>query len=491
MYNSYERIISNFLGLKVLIVGDIMMDSYLKGQSSRICREAPVPIVNVEKIENAPGGAGNTALNLAQLGARVDLLSVSGDDTEADKLIGIFRQHSINTEGIYRIGGRETLAKRRVVSDSQLLVRYDSGSTGPVPPDTRERLLDYLRSAFFKTDLIVISDYEYGVLSPPLIKEIGRLTKKFPKPVIVDAKTVTRYREINITAIKPNYSEFIKILGIEKLKGKERVEQVYREGQRIIDLTHSRIAAITLDADGTVLFEHGNKPIRTLADPADNSKAAGAGDTYVSALALALCAGANTQAAAEIAAAAASIVVHKDGTSTCTRETLLTYFTPKKKILKDIEELDLVCRSLKEQNHRIVFTNGYFDLLHTGHIEFLEEAKKLGDILIIGVNSDESVRRLRESFPINSAPDRMKILAALKMVDYVVGFSENTALRLIQTIKPEIFVKGGTYTKSSLVETQFVEELGGRVEILPYYIPGYDSQASPPNEEERRQMLLL
>lgn len=472
MYRSYEKVITMFSGLHALVIGDVMMDSYFMGSSDRICREAPVPIVDVDQIRNVPGGAGNTALNLADLGASVSLLSACGKDSEVQTLITIFRRHGIDTTGINQSAQRHTLAKKRIMASSQLLVRYDYGSCSAIPSDVENQITAQLKIIIPKTDVVIVSDYEYGTITPAIIRTIGSLAKRFSKPVIVDAKNYRNYHAVEITAVKPNYGETVQILGLQKIDGPGRVDQVMQEGAKLLETVNARIAAITLDTEGAVIFEHGREPFRTHTLPSENSKAAGAGDTFVAAMALALSMRTPTVTAMEIAAAAASIVVQKDGTTTCSQKELISHFIPRHKILSGIHELEAICLRLKKQQKRIVFTSGYFDILHTGHIEFLEEARKRGDILIVGVNTDESMRRLKgETFPVNPAASRMKILSALKIVDYVIGFSDDTAENIIKKIQPDLFVKGGTYTRSSLLETEAVENAGGKVEILPYYVP--------------------
>ncbi|MFL5802526.1 MAG: D-glycero-beta-D-manno-heptose 1-phosphate adenylyltransferase, partial [Roseiflexaceae bacterium] len=248
-----------------------------------------------------------------------------------------------------------------------------------------------------------------------------------------------------------------------------RAEQIIARSQQLLDITGARLAAITLDTEGAVVVERGGLPYRTYARPARHANAAGAGDTFLSALALALAAGADTPAAAEIASAAAASVVGKDGTATCSGAELRAAFTGAGKVVTDRADMVARVEAHRRQGRRIVFTNGCFDILHRGHITYLSRAKALGDILIVGVNADASVRRLKgPSRPINTLDDRAQVLAALSCVDEIIPFEEATPIQLIRALRPDVFVKGGDYTRATLPEASVVEDLGGVVEILAY-----------------------
>ena len=289
--------------------------------------------------------------------------------------------------------------------------------------------------------------------------------------VVVDSKRPQAFHSINITAIKPNYEEALQLLGLKKVcDDAERVHQMEEQGRKILDFTGAQIAAVTLDHKGALIFHHGDDtPYRTYAKPEPNSRAAGAGDTFVSALALSLASGAHVENAAELASAAASIVVSKNGTAACFAEELRDNFSTSEKFVTDVFQLAARVASYRRAGRKIVFTNGCFDILHRGHITYLNRAKALGDVLIVGLNSDDSVRRLKgPNRPINSLEDRAQILAALSCIDHIVSFNSDTPRELIRVIRPDIFVKGGDYTRQTLPEASLVEELGGDVEILPY-----------------------
>ncbi|MFN8472469.1 MAG: D-glycero-beta-D-manno-heptose 1-phosphate adenylyltransferase [Anaerolineae bacterium] len=463
------EIIARFAGLRVLVIGDAILDSYSDGAADRLCREAPVPVVTVDNRVDAAGGAANTAANLQRLGARVDFLSVVGIDYEAALLRQTLAAESVATEHVLSHPGRRTLAKHRVLSQGHLLVRFDQGTTGPVDRRTEQTVIERLSALFPLADAVVVSDYGYGILTPRIIRVLAQLQRHAPRVLVADAKHLPAYRTVGVTAVKPNYQEALRLLGeSSRAASHERADQILAAGQRIFELTGAQIAAVTLDTEGAVILERGAPHYRTYAQPASHSRAAGAGDTYLSALALALAAGAETNAAAELAAAAAAVVVVRDGTTVCTVEELLaavsTDFKP-----TDVSHLAPLLEMYRQQGRRIVFTNGCFDILHSGHISYLSQAKALGDVLVVGVNTDDSVRRLKgPTRPVNNLADRLKVLSALSCVDHLVAFDEDTPIELIRAIRPHVFVKGGDYTRDRLPEADLVEQLGGVITILPY-----------------------
>lgn len=463
-------LIESLAGLKVLVIGEAMLDSYLKGSSERICREAPVPVVSITDREHVPGGAANTAVNVHTLGGQVIFLSVIGEDTEGNLLRKVLADYGVPTDNLIVTAKRATLAKQRVIASHQMVVRFDQGSTEVLDPQTEAILIERLDQLFPECDALIISDYDYGILTPHVIKRIAELQEANPRVVVVDSKRLPDYRNINITAIKPNYGEAVSLLGVEKVRGTgERVVQIAAHGDQILDLTGAQIAAVTLDQEGALIFERDHLPYRTYAKPAPHTRSAGAGDTFISALTLSLAAGASTENAVEIASAAASIVVGKDGTSACYADELNSYFSTDEKYITDVFQLAARIAAYRRENLRIVFTNGCFDILHRGHINYLNRAKSFGDVLIVGMNTDDSVRRLKgPSRPINNLEDRAQILAALSCVDHIVPFEGDTPHELIKVIQPDVFVKGGDYTRETLPEASLVEELGGVLQILPY-----------------------
>jgi D-beta-D-heptose 7-phosphate kinase/D-beta-D-heptose 1-phosphate adenosyltransferase len=458
-------------GRGVAVIGEAILDSYLHGRADRMSREAPVPIVAVDHRVDAPGGAANTAVNLARMGGRASLLSVVGADSEAERLRSGLRDAGVGDDGLLRRRGRATLAKTRLVAAGQMLVRFDTGCTDPIDAATEDELIGRLASLGDEIEALVVSDYGYGILTDRVVTAIAELQRRRPRVLVVDARDLRRYRAVAATAVKPNYGEAVRLLGERELVAPTaRAAQVGSQGERLLDVTGARIVALTVDTDGAFVFERDQPAYRTYARPVSHSRAAGAGDTFVATLTLALAAGLSTPAAAELASAAAAVVVGKDGTASCTHEELeVALSTAAGKRLDGQDRLAARIAFHRDQGRRIVFTNGVFDILHRGHITYLNRAKALGDVLVVAVNSDESVRRLKgPERPINGLDDRLEVLEALSCVDHVVPFAEDTPAELIRLVRPDVYVKGGDYTPERLPEAPLVESLGGTVQILPY-----------------------
>jgi D-beta-D-heptose 7-phosphate kinase/D-beta-D-heptose 1-phosphate adenosyltransferase len=315
--------IDGFAGRRVLVLGEAMLDSYLVGNSTRLCQEAPVPVVAVRHRHDHPGGAANTAVNLAALGCQVELLSVVGDDSDGHRLCQLLAQHGVGIRMIGVQAGRQTLVKHRVVNGDRLIVRFDQGDTEPVVAAEEDLLIERLASAHPQMDALVISDYGYGIVTDRVITKLEVLQAASRHLIAVDARDLTRYRAACITAVKPNYEEATRLVGTSaSATAQSRADAAIAAGDHVLRRTGARIAAITLDRDGAVVVERGRQAYRTYTEPADQSRAAGAGDTYIGAFALALAVGAPTAIAAEIASAAASVVVGRAGTSACTADDL-------------------------------------------------------------------------------------------------------------------------------------------------------------------------
>lgn len=457
-------------GRRVLVVGEAMLDTYLIGTSTRLSREAPVPVVAVEERVDAAGGAANSAANLRALGARVEFLSVIGMDDEADRLRATLRAARVPDHDVLSAPGRRTLAKQRVLAGDQMLVRFDSGTTGPLPADIEDEFIARLRGAIPGVDAVLVSDYGYGIFGGRVSAALRQALDADPTIVVVDARDPAVHRRLAPTAVKPNYAEAVRLLGEQELTDPEtRARQIVAGGQVLHDRTGARVVAVTLDESGAVILEQGREPYRTYARPRPNERACGAGDTYASTMALALSAKTPVPIAAELAAASASVVVGRSGTAVCSVADLAAAVGRTSKRLGSADMLRDRIAFLRTQGQRIVFTNGCFDLLHRGHVTYLNRAKALGDVLIVGVNGDESVRRLKGSGrPLNGLDDRLGVLEALSCIDHVIAFDEATPERLIDIVRPDVYVKGGDYTLERLPEVPQVERYGGHVRILPY-----------------------
>jgi D-beta-D-heptose 7-phosphate kinase/D-beta-D-heptose 1-phosphate adenosyltransferase len=470
MNSNLAQLVSALAGRDVLVLGEAMLDSYLEGTTGRFCPEAPVPIVSLGARLDLPGGAANTAVNAHALGGRVTFLSAVGADPEAGLLRGALEARGVPAEPLIAVAGRRTLTKQRVVAAGQLLLRIDQGTTDPVGGATEQALIDRLADAYPRCDAVIVSDYGYGIVTPAVLRALADLQARWSRALVIDARRLDRYRGAGATAVKPNYAEAARLLGAGALDGfRDRADGIARHGDRLLERTGAQIVAVTLDCEGAVVFERGRAPYRTYARAVRSGCVAGAGDTYTAALALALAAGAPTAAAAELAAAAAAVVVGKERTATCTAQELREQVLAEGKFFADRARLAACVEAHRRQGRRVVFTNGCFDILHRGHITYLNRAKALGDVLVVGVNSDDSIRRLKgPSRPINTLDDRIQVLAALSCIDHLVAFDEDTPCNLVGVVRPDVFVKGGDYTRDRLPEAAVVEAYGGRVQILPY-----------------------
>jgi D-beta-D-heptose 7-phosphate kinase/D-beta-D-heptose 1-phosphate adenosyltransferase len=450
------------------VLGDLMVDVYMEGVSRRLAREAPVPTVDIEARHDEPGGAANTAANVRALGAGVWLLGVTGDDTDAAALRAALRRDDVSDELLVVQAERRTIVKQRVVAQGQLLLRLDHGDTGSVDAGAEAQLLSRLDQVHGQADALIVSDYGYGTVTPAVLERLSALQRRAPKAVVVDAKDGLRYASMGVTAVKPNYHQATRWLGLPQLAGERRVTQLTERGGDLLALSGAEVAAVTLDADGALVFEADAPPYRTFARPERQSRSTGAGDTFAAALTLALAGGAQTAAAAELASAAAGVVVAKDSTARCSALELRQRLFADDKVVREPERLAERIEYLHRQGRRIVFTNGVFDILHRGHVSYLNRAKMLGDVLVVGVNSDASVRRLKGSGrPVNTLEDRTQVLAGLSGVDLIVPFEEDTPVDLLRRVRPHIYVKGGDYRVEDLPEAPVVRELGGAVTTLP------------------------
>lgn len=324
--NDLLPILDRLPSLQILVIGEAMLDRYLEGTATRLCQEAPVPVVAVSQCQNVPGGAANTAVNLRSLGSQVTLFSAIGDDWEGTLLRQALLKQQVSTDQIWVDAARSTLAKQRVMDGSKLLLRLDQGSTDAIAPDLEQQMIDQLRDRFPQSDAIIISDYSYGILTPRIIQAIAQLQAKCSKPLVVDSKRLSAYRGVGVTAVKPNYHQATQLLGETEPHDRSRADWIADQADWILNLTGAQIAAVTLDRDGAIILQPNQPPYRISAKPSCQTRTIGAGDTFTAGLTIALAAGAPPTTAAELAAAAAAIVVSKEGTSACTVEELKAYF---------------------------------------------------------------------------------------------------------------------------------------------------------------------
>ena len=471
MVRDLARMLDACGGLRVLVLGEAMLDAYLRGTARRLSPEAPVPVVAVESRDEAPGGAANAAANVVALGGRASLLSVVGTDVAGVALRDDLMARGVDVESLQLDPERQTLTKRRLLAGAHMIARFDEGSTDRVGIEIERRMLSRLEELWHDHDAVLVSDYDYGVITPEIISRVAALQRRSPRTLVVDSKRLDAFRAAEPTAVKPNYEQALQLLGGTVASTcASRAAAIAESGDAMLDRTGARIAAVTLDYEGAVIVERGHPAHRTHSRPARHSAIAGAGDTFAATLALALAAGSKTTDAADLAAAAAAIVVSKEGTATCSARELRDYFEPDAAVW-DVSALEAEVERVRANGRRVVFTNGCFDVLHSGHVDYLARARALGDLLIVGLNSDDGVRRLKgPGRPVNTLRDRARVLAALGCVDHVVAFDEDTPIPLIRRLRPDICVKGGDYSLAQLPEAPIVEELGGEMRILPYVL---------------------
>ncbi|MCU1517149.1 MAG: D-alpha,beta-D-heptose 7-phosphate 1-kinase [Pseudarthrobacter sp.] len=466
----------------ITVIGDVMLDGWWSGTIERLCREAPAPVVDVATRAFAPGGAANTAMNLAALGARVAVAGIIGTDDAGTTLRKRLQDAGVDTEHLHSHPGMVTTTKIRISSGGQVMLRIDD-SARTVPADALAALAASVRDAVGHQDAVLVCDYGTGVLAGPvrqaLLAALAPHDPYLPDPnvpspgrrplTVVDAHDPRPWAPLRPDLATPNAQEAARLLALRLPDGPERVTAVARHRDALAAATGAHAVVVTLDRDGTILFSKDGGTHRTWARPAAEKQASGAGDTFVAALTLARAAGLPLTASLDLAQAAADVVVHQPGTSVCSTAQLSRYLESFADTALTIEDLALQLDSHRAQGQRIVLTNGCFDVLHKGHTRYLNQAKQLGDILVVALNSDGSVRRLKgPGRPINTEADRAAVIAALSCVDYVTVFDTPTASPLITRLKPEVYAKGGDYTPDMLAETGAVEEYGGRVAILDY-----------------------
>jgi D-beta-D-heptose 7-phosphate kinase/D-beta-D-heptose 1-phosphate adenosyltransferase len=451
-----------FNSARVLVAGDIMLDRYWFGTTTRISPEAPVPVVRVEAMEERPGGAANVAMNVVSLGAQATLLGITGADEAAESL-----ERQLALRGVEcvwsRPAGFTTVTKLRVLSQHQQLIRLDFEE--PVQPSTNSDLLENFKARLHIADVVVLSDYAKGCLQDPAAF-IAR-AREAGKPVIVDPKSADFSRYRGATLVTPNLKEFQMVAG--NCADESALVEKARELCEQFDLS---ALLVTRGEHGMTLVPRTQEPVHLPARAREVFDVTGAGDTVVAVLAASLAAGHDLVHATALANTAAGIVVGKLGAATVTLDELhaaLHEPVEDVSIVLDEESLLAQARAARLRGETIVMTNGCFDILHAGHIHYLTEAKKLGDRLIVAVNDDASVARLKgPSRPVNPLEQRMAVLAGLKAVDWVVPFSEDTPQRLICRVLPDVLVKGGDYTPEQVAGGDCVVAAGGKVRILNF-----------------------
>lgn len=475
----------SFVDCRILVIGDIILDVYVDTKVKRISPEAPVPVAHAYRQWSTPGGAANVAKNLICLGCNVTLIGICGHDDSGKYLQQLLLDSGIKNKLIFT-GDRQTSRKTRILSQGQQLLRIDNEENSDLPESIMEKSWDIIKDKISNMSAVVISDYNKGLFrkfsnNESLSERIIECCKKLHIPVLVDPKGTNWERYANADCITPNIHELSEVLNISQ----EAFDRLQSGAFELIKKYKFSKILLTRSEKGMALFQPGSNCIEIPTQAREVSDVSGAGDTVIAVLSACIAKGMDWLTAARIANIAAGIVVSKVGTSPIELSELREATAPHEKNRNflscantkffTVEHLKSKVEDWHKKGKKIVFTNGCFDLLHMGHIKLLEEAAAQGDKLIVGLNSDSSIKRLKgESRPIQAENARAVVLAALAVVDAVILFDELTPLNLIKSISPDVLVKGGDYTIESVVGAAHVLSYGGRVHLTGF-VDGYST----------------
>lgn len=446
--------------LRVAVLGDLMLDEYLQGEVKRISPEEPVPVVDFQKKTERAGGAANTALNIASLGAKTSLFGVVGQDRAGGKLLEILKKGGVSAAGVFQ-SKKPTIRKIRVMGgEKKQLLRIDWESKEEIGKELSVKIFNVFKNNLDRMDAVVFSDYNKGTLSRELIQKAVALAGKKKKIIVAN--------------FKPAHKSFYKKAGVVTMNLKEAAAMVSgsqsleRTGRNLRDFFGANVL-ITRGSAGLSLFAQNKKPYHLAAYSAKQVyDVVGAGDTVTAVLSWALASGVPLKESVFLANVAGSVAVSKKGTSVVSKDEIIHNLFPEKQKVKEEKELKRILDELKSMGKKIVFTNGCFDLFNVKHIEFLNQASRLGDILVVALNSDDSISKIKgKSRPIIKIEDRLKMVAVLPEVDYLTVFDEILPSRLIKSLRPDVFVKGGDYKIGDLPEVKAVRQYGGVVKLVP------------------------
>ena len=455
--------------VSILVVGDVMCDTYLSGHVTRISPEAPVPVFESTNKRHLLGGAANVAANLRALGCQVCLVGVIGDDDAGRYVREQVRSQGMADDLLMQDAERPTTEKTRLIARHQQLVRLDQESRLPMPPELIAQALSRVEPVLTEVDGLVCSDYNKGVCTPDLLAPLFAKARSANLPIFVDpkARDFAQYR--GATVLTPNLAEVRHAAG----GSLENEAGLAAAAESLLQRSEAQALLVTRGEAGMSLFYPLKTPLHLDAHARDVYDVTGAGDTVIATFAAAAIRGLPYEEAARLANVAAGIVVGKAGTAVVYPEELEAHLeahnAPSHSKLRIGDELSTTLQQRRQRGERVVFTNGCFDLLHGGHVHYLQQARALGDCLVVALNDDASVRRLKgNKRPLRPQDERARMLAALACVDYVVLFSEGTPLSLIKSLKPDVLVKGGDYTPETVVGREEVEATGGSVHLIPY-----------------------
>ena len=453
---------------QILVLGDLMIDQYLWGSCDRISPEAPVQVINVHSDTSLLGGAGNVVKNLHMLGAKVDLISVIGNCETSKEIKILLKNIGISSKYLITQKDRITSKKNRIIASQQQVIRYDRESSEDLNLKSQNTIIKVFTSIVQNYELVLLSDYGKGIFTYDLTQSLIRIAKKYSKKVLIDPKGDNYAKYNGAFMLTPNKKEAMESSQIDIKDEASLLDSIIKLKSKC-DLD---VSLVTLSENGVAVYDDKFRIHSTTAKEVFD--VTGAGDTVLASLGFSIACGLKIDQAVKFSNLAAGVVVGKIGSATASLKEIIEYDSSinkssSDKHIKTFEEIIPLISDLKLRNKKIVFTNGCFDLIHAGHVSFLESAKSFGDILILGLNSDRSVTALKgKDRPINSQDDRALILAAFKVVDYVVIFNENTPFNLIKSIKPHILVKGGDYAGKEIVgqdiadEVKIVEFLDGK-----------------------------
>jgi D-beta-D-heptose 7-phosphate kinase/D-beta-D-heptose 1-phosphate adenosyltransferase len=463
-----ERLVATLGHPRVLIIGDLILDQYVTGDVARISPEAPIPILTARRTEERLGGACNVAANLVAMQAEVDIVGVLGNDGWGRKLRALLEEQKVETAGCVLDPSRPTIQKTRMMSGSHQMLRVDNEDPRPISGATLEAVLKILPERVRRAQAVVLSDYGKGLLTPEVIRCAIDHARAAGVPLLVDPKGEDYRRYRGATLITPNRKEAEQALG-HRLP---RLEDVQQGAQELLKLAELDAAVITLGSEGIYYASKSGQTGHVPARARAVFDVTGAGDTVIAQLGFYFAAGVELGTAVFLANQAAALVVARLGTHAVDRSELCAALEEKHahegKVLRTSDELDRQLAAWRKEGQRIAFTNGCFDVLHVGHVSYLRFAKGYGDVLIVGVNDDASVRRLKgQSRPVNPLADRMEVLAALEMVDAVCSFAEDTPKTIVERVTPNVLVKGADWAEKGVVGREWVEAHGGQVVLAP------------------------
>ncbi len=455
-------VLPDFSKINILVAGDLMLDRYWDGNTQRISPEAPVPVVLIKGFEERPGGAGNVARSITALGGHCALAALLGEDDAANQLEYLLQQENVSLHCV-KDSSAKTVAKLRVLSRHQQLIRLDFESA--FSKNSVDKLTSIICDEVQSHDVLILSDYKKGSLKN--ITEIVKKANAMGASIFVDPKGNDFSKYKNVTAITPNQSEFTAVVGPVANE-----QELAEKGLQLLNDLNLDALIITRSEKGVTLVEKSGKTTNIPARAKEVFDVTGAGDTFISVLAASFAAGSSMDVAVNIANAAASVVVGKLGAATVSRNEIEHELNRSSQVLgKIISQQELIQKvtNLRNEEKKVVMTNGCFDILHSGHVEYLSKAKELGDVLVVAVNSDASVSRNKgDARPVNKLIDRMKVLSSLQSVDWLVEFDQDTPEELINSVLPDVLVKGGDYQVKDIVGGDAVTANGGEVKTIDY-----------------------